>query len=164
MYLNDYKDFGEFCEKVLHMSKSNVNRLIAVREELGDRFFYITQLTRIPEREYRAIAPAITEEGIHWKDAFIPLNGENSGRIAEAVAGLRAEAAAEREKLPTANQTPPKPLDVQDRIDLLGATADQLIQSFREVRRGCSAPHPYLTSSVILLRQKVSCLLVDIEK
>jgi hypothetical protein len=59
LYLQCAKDWGEFCEKFLHMSKSNVNHQIRLSEEFGPEYHHVAQLTRISVADYRSIASAV---------------------------------------------------------------------------------------------------------
>src|SRR3954451_14624965 len=45
-------DWGEFCEKYLHISKTNANRVIRLLEDHGPQYFEVAQLTRISPSTY----------------------------------------------------------------------------------------------------------------
>jgi hypothetical protein len=143
LYLSRSPNWNEFCEKQLHMSRSNVNHLIALREKFGAAYFHIAQITRISVADYRAIAPAVNEQGIEYRGEVIPLDPENAGRIAEAVAALRSEANAKKRP------------GVPDRLATLEAASDRLLAQLRELREECGPDNPYLKSSLVLLRKKV---------
>src|SRR5215471_8340788 len=65
LYLKRAKDWDEFCQKFLHMSKSNANRILRLLDEFGSAFFYIAQITRVSVKDYRAcIAPAVSDRGL----------------------------------------------------------------------------------------------------
>ena len=149
LYLKQAKDWGEFCEKELHMSKSNANRLIGLRDKLGDSYFYIAQMMRISPTDYGAVAPAVSERGIEFNGEVIPLVPENNKRIAAAVTALKAVAVTRSE--PT----------FQDRVDSLDAAADRLLQQFRDLHKGPGKADPHLANSVATLREKVGRLLLD---
>ena len=94
LYLHRSPTWEEFCPAHLGMSKTQANRIIRNLEELGPDYFELAQLTRITAEEFRAIAPAVREKAIHVNGDAIALIPENSGKVAEAVAGLRRAAAA----------------------------------------------------------------------
>src|SRR5207253_4510247 len=65
VYLNQAKDWGEFCVQHLHLSRESADRLIRYLNEFGPSYFEVTQLTRISPATYRAIAPAIQGQALH---------------------------------------------------------------------------------------------------
>ena len=153
LYLAVAKDWEEFCEKELHMSKSNANRMIALRDQLGDAYFYITQATRIPLREYRlAIAPHVSVNGLTCNGEVIALLPENTERVAAAVATLRAAAAQPSARNESA---------VQDEIGALIDTVEQVIAQFRSIRRKQSKPQRRLTTAVGMLWERFAALLQE---
>src|SRR5262249_50285798 len=89
LYLNQAKDWEEFCTKYLHMSKDSANRIIRYLDEFGPAYFEVSQLTRISPATYRAIAPAIRDQALHHNGEAIALIPENAEKVAEAVAELR---------------------------------------------------------------------------
>jgi len=94
--------WDEFCPKYLGMSKTQANRIIHLLDEFGPDYFELTQSTRIPAEEYRAIAPAVKDNAIHVNGEAIALIPENTERVAAAVADLRRAAASEPEGQPPA--------------------------------------------------------------
>jgi hypothetical protein len=90
LYLGRSATWAEFCNKYLHMGKSNANRLIGMLEKFGPEYFHIVQITRISPADYRVIAPAVSGKGIKSKGEMIPLTPENSERIGVAVQSLLA--------------------------------------------------------------------------
>jgi len=85
----------EFCPRYLGMCRAQADRLIQRLEEFGPDFFELTQLTRIPAEDYRAIAPAVKDGHIHWKNEAIALLPENTEKVTAAVISLRDAARAE---------------------------------------------------------------------
>lgn len=157
LYLSDAKDWDEFCENVLHMSKSNANHLIAVREELGDEYFQIAQSTRISLKEYRAnIAPNVRDGGIECNGELILLIPENSQRVVAAVSALRA------------SQAPKEPAQelehvaAQESAATLVADAERIIQKFRAIRRKRGMPDRSVTLQVAALWEKFAALVQEI--
>jgi hypothetical protein len=85
-----------FCTGVLKTSRRSVDRMIGWLEEFGPVFFELAQMTGITADEYRAIAPAVREDGIHLGTEVIALLPENAETVAEAVLRLQKEAVAAR--------------------------------------------------------------------
>lgn len=80
----------EFCPKYLKMSRTEADRTIKLLEEFGPAYFELSQLTRLSPETYRAIAPAIENGVLHFNGEDIPLNAENSPKVAAAVAEMRS--------------------------------------------------------------------------
>jgi hypothetical protein len=139
------------------MSKSNANHLIAVRDELGDEYFYIAQATRISLREYRArVAPNVRNGLIECNGESIPLVPENSQRIVAAVSTLRASTAA-------GEQTPEFELTTaQENAASLVADGERIIQKFRTMRRRRGKPERSITLQVAALWEKFAALIQEI--
>ena len=150
LYLSRAANWEEFCEKELHLSRSGVNQLIGLREKFGPEYFHIAQITRISVADYRAIAPAVSAEGIAWNGEIIPLQPENAGQIAAAVSALRTEAAAKT--------TPSR----GDRLAALDAAGDRLVNQYRELRVHGAGPDHRLANAVAGLRKKVDRLELEI--
>jgi hypothetical protein len=94
LYLNHSKDWGEFCQRHLHISRENADRIIRLLEEFGPTYFEVAQLTRISPATYRAIEPSIRDQALHYNGDVIALIPENAERVAAAVAEFRKAAAA----------------------------------------------------------------------
>jgi hypothetical protein len=150
LYLGRALDWEEFCAKELHMSKSNVKHLIRLLEKFGPEYFHIAQITRISVADYRAIAPAVSAQGIAWNGEVIALTPENAGRIAAAVSALRTEAAAKTEP------------SFSDRLAALDAAGERLLKQFRELKKVGGSSNPYLAGSVGSLKSKVERLSLEI--
>ena len=154
LFLAVAKDWEEFCERELHMSRSNANRLISLREELGDAYFYITQVTRIPLREYRlAIAPHVSEAGLEHNGEVIPLVPENSTRVAAAVGTMRTAVPDE-----PAKSDPSAP----DEVDTLVETVSAAIAKFRLMRRRTRQPDKRVSLAVGVLWERFAALLQEV--
>ena len=149
LYLGHARDWEEFCEQELQMSRSKVNQLIGLREKYGPEYFHIAQITRISVADYRAIAPAVSAQGIAWNGEVIALDPENAGRIATAVSALRTAAAARTE--------PP----FRDRLAALDAASDRLLNQFRELAEGGGRTNPYYARSVTVLKEKADRLSME---
>ena len=81
--------WDEFCAAHIGASKTQVDRQIRYLEEFGPQFFELTNVARISPETYRLIAPKVTAKGIRLDDQTIPINQENSARVAAAVGELR---------------------------------------------------------------------------
>jgi hypothetical protein len=149
LYAKRAKDWAEFCEKELHMSKSKVNRLIALRDKWGDAFFLVVQLTGISVAEYRDIAPAVSDRGIECNGEVIALCPENGERIGAAVSSILA--AADR----------PEP-SYRERVAALEAACTRLLEQFREMGKTQGTDDPYLIAAVGSLQRKVERLALEI--
>lgn len=89
-------NWDEFCTAHLRTSRRSVDRMIGWLEEFGPVFFELAQMTGITADEYRAIAPAVREDGIHLGTEVIALLPENAETVAEAVLRLQKDAVAAR--------------------------------------------------------------------
>ncbi len=150
LYKGNAKDWSEFCDKELHMSKTNANRLISQLEQFGPEYFHIAQITRISVAGYRAIAPAVSAEGIECNGELIPFHEGNSERIAAAVSALSAANRAKPER------------DFQERLAALESAGDRLLERLRELREECGASHPNLTGLAMSLQEKAGRLAQEI--
>jgi hypothetical protein len=131
--------------------------MIALREQLGDAYFYISQATRIPLKEYRlAIAPHVREDSLEIDGEMIPLAPENSERIAAAVATLRA-AVPPTAPAPGQNETP-----VPEEVASLVTATDDIIARFRRLARKQGEPDRRVTTTVGMLRERLAVLLQEI--
>jgi hypothetical protein len=80
--------WGEFCSRHLHVARRTVDREIGHLSEFGPAFFSIRQLTHIGVKEYRTIAPQITEQGVNMDGNLVALLPENSELLNAAVERL----------------------------------------------------------------------------
>jgi hypothetical protein len=79
----------DFCAQYLKISRSGADRLIKLWDEFGPAYFELSQLTQVSAETYRAIAPAIDDGVLHFNGEAIPLNAENSRKVAAAVDEMR---------------------------------------------------------------------------
>src|SRR5579871_5640666 len=89
LYKKRCPDWDQFCREHLHMARSQVHHVIKLLNEFGPDYFELSQLTRVSPETYRAIAPAIENGVLRFNGEEIPLNAENSRRVAAAVAEMR---------------------------------------------------------------------------
>lgn len=92
MYKAKGLDWAGFCRQYAGIAKSHADRLIRELDEFGPNYFQLTRITRISADSYRAIAGAVSDEGIEFGGEKIALTAENSGKIVEAVAALKESA------------------------------------------------------------------------
>jgi hypothetical protein len=158
LYLKRAKDWEQFCDKFLHMSKSKANFLLRLLDEFGPAYFYIAQVTRIGVKEYRAcIAPAVSERRLECGGEAIEIVPENSERIAQAVATLQAKATACEAP---AEAEPEKPI-----ADQVAAHIERVrgeLEELRHLRYRNGGPHSGLTVAVNSLFAEIGKLLVDV--
>jgi hypothetical protein len=150
LYLGRAATWAEFCETGLHMGKSNANRLIALLEDYGPQYFYVSQLTRVSAASSRAIAPAVRENGIEYEGELIPFAEENSGRIAAAVSALAAAARTKPEQ------------NLNTRVAALDAAGDRLLQQFRDLWQLCGGSARQVADLAKSLEQKVARMRTEI--
>lgn len=89
--------WDEFCARNLGVAPRTVERDLANLRRFGPAFFTLRQLTRVSVREYQAIAPQVSEDGVRVNGAVVALLPENSEALAGAVKTLlegKAPAAA----------------------------------------------------------------------
>jgi hypothetical protein len=115
LYQNVAADWAEFCSQHLGMSPTHANRIIRYLDEFGPEYFELAQLTGVTVEAYRAIAPSVKDQALHYDGQAIALLPENAQRLAEAVEKLR-------------NAAPPAPSAplAEERIDRLERRLAQL--------------------------------------
>lgn len=126
----------EFCPRHLGMCRAQADRLIGYLEEFGPDYFELTQLTRIPADEYRAIAPAVKDGHIYWQNQAIALLPENNDKVAAAVTSLRAALKPPQPAAAAPAETPTALGELQRRTDQLVGDWTNL------VARRIAMPHP----------------------
>jgi len=93
LYKKRCPDWDVFCREHLHMARSQVTHVINLLNEFGPDYFELAQLTRISPETYRAIQPALHDQGLHVDGEAIALIPANAARISKAVAQLRQASA-----------------------------------------------------------------------
>ncbi len=78
----------EFCSHHLHVSRRSVDHEIGLLREFGPAFFTVRQLTHVSVKDYRAIAPHVTEQGVTVDGKVVPLLPENTEPLTAAVGEL----------------------------------------------------------------------------
>jgi hypothetical protein len=82
----------ECCTK-LGVNRRQVDRMLALLKEFGPQYFQVAQFRHVTVEQYRALAPHVSDEGIHLDGEVIALLPENSELVSAAIDGL-----LEREK------------------------------------------------------------------
>jgi hypothetical protein len=90
LYKRCCEKWEDFCPQYLKISRTEADRTIRLLEEFGPIYFELSQLTRVSPETYRAIAPAIENGVLHHNGESIPLNADNSRKVAAAVAEMRS--------------------------------------------------------------------------
>jgi hypothetical protein len=126
----------DFCPNYLNMSRAEADRIIKHLTEFGPAYFEVSQIARISPETFRAIAPAVSDGVLHHNGEAIPLNAENSRKVAAAVAEMRSAIP----KKPAASSEPPQ--DLQQRIHGL---ADRCVAILAELTRSSSDDYPGIT-------------------
>jgi hypothetical protein len=85
-------NWEDFCPRYLCISRAQADKVIHRLEEFGTAYFALSQIVRIPEDAYRAIAGSISDHAIEFNGEKIPICAENGRLIAEVVKYLRDEA------------------------------------------------------------------------
>lgn len=80
--------WAEFCTLDLHVSRRWVDRAIGLLLQFGPAFFHISLVTHIGPKDYRSIAPHVTEAGIAVDGNVVALLPENSQEISAAITEL----------------------------------------------------------------------------
>lgn len=124
-YKSMAKDWSEFCSQHLGMSARHANRIIGYLDEFGPAYFEMAQLTGIPVEAYRAIAPAVKDQTLHYDGQLIALLPENAERLAAAVEKLRHAAAPEA----AAPQVGERVTRIERRLAQLTAEISELARS-----------------------------------
>ncbi len=127
-FLTFAPNWGEFCAKHLHLSKSHANYLIRQLNELGPAYFTLAQLTRITPDEFRALGPAVQGNALEFRGEAIALIEENAGRLTEAVGALRQTAEPEEPDAPVRTPSGKK-------LDRIQKTVVKSLQSLEQLAR-----------------------------
>ena len=80
--------WSQFCSRHLHVARRTVDAEIEHLHRFGPAFFTIRQLTHVRLKDYQAIAPHVTEQGVQLDGRVAPLLPENSEALTAAVQEL----------------------------------------------------------------------------
>jgi len=126
----------DFCPTYLNMSRIEADRIIRHLAEFGPAYFEVSQLARISPETFRAIAPAVSDGVLHHNGEAIPLNAENSRKVAAAVAEMRS---ALPKKSAASSET------AQGLQQLMHRLADRCVAILAELDRSSSVEYPGVT-------------------
>jgi hypothetical protein len=129
----------DFCPKYLNMSRVEADRIIGRLEEFGPAYFEVSQVTRISAETYRAIAPAVSDGVLHHNGEAIPIDAENSRRVAKAIAEIRSalpkKSAAELSELAREVKDISREPDLQRRIHHLAERCIAIVAELDKIGR-----------------------------
>jgi hypothetical protein len=164
LYKRCCQKWEDFCPMYLKMSRSEADRTIKLLEEFGPAYFELSQLTRISPETFRAIAPAIENGVLHHHGDAIPLNNENSRKVAAAVAEMRSAipkkvtgfSDLERELSDSCHQA-----DVQERIQKLARCCFRIVAEFDKICRDqrLGVTRIYFCNTLTRVRDEIARLL-----
>jgi len=83
--------WDEYCPTHVGMTRSQADRIILRLQQFGKRYFDLNEIAPVSGENYKALAPAVSEEGIEIDGEIVPLTPENAPRIRKAVESVRAE-------------------------------------------------------------------------
>ena len=83
--------WDEYCPAHVGITRSQADRIIRRLEQFGKRYFDLSEIAPISADKYKAIAPAVSEQGIEIDGEIVPLTLENAPRIRKAVESVRSE-------------------------------------------------------------------------
>jgi hypothetical protein len=146
----------EFCSQHLGMSHTQANRLISYLDEFGPEYFDLAQLTGISPDEYRAIAPAVKDQAIHYNGQVIALLPENTGQLTAAVSGLRREAPRTASATPTVSSA--------ERLRRVEHRSAEFLTEIRELAGSRLEPmeRSRLASVLVAISQKLERLKLEL--
>jgi len=105
--------WDDFCERHAGISGSHAYRLLQRLDEFGVSYFKLAQIARISPELYRAIAPAVSDDGIEIDGEVVAIVPENGLRIRQAVRRLQEQLAIARKPV-----TPPSIVELMSRLDV----------------------------------------------
>jgi hypothetical protein len=83
--------WDQFCTQHAGITSSYADRLIQRLEQFGKPYFDLMEIAPISADKYRAIAPAVSDQGIEIDGEAVALTPENAPRIRKAVESVRDE-------------------------------------------------------------------------
>jgi len=166
LYKQCCEKWEDFCPAYLKMSRAEADRTIRLLDEFGPAYFQLSQLTRISPEAFRTIAPAVCDGVLHHNGETIELNGENSRRVAAAVAEMRS---AMPKKSPGLNRLVrelkehPRGSDVERRIRSLTECCIAIVAEFDWISREQRSPaaRVCLEAALTRLRERISRVAAD---
>jgi hypothetical protein len=140
----------DLCPDYLNMSRAEADRIVRLLDEFGPSYFELSQVIRISAETFRAITPAVSDGVLHHKGEAIPINGENSRKVAAAVAEIRSA-------LPKKSTRPSEP--AQDLKQRMHGLAEHCVAMVARLDRTCvedlGLTRIYLRDELIRLRDQI---------
>ena len=124
--------WDDFCTTVLDISRSEVDKQIALYSEFGPRYFDASAVAPLSADTYRLLQEQFQGDALLFDGETIPINRENAKKLANAISVLRRRA-----KIPA---RPPQPVTIFDEVNSLGRRARSLIAEFQAISgktQGC---------------------------
>jgi hypothetical protein len=155
MYLKYALTWGEYCVRVLKISKRTADYTIALLKKHGTLYFETAALTGISPAGFGRIQHSIQKDGIHIGGEVIALIPENAERAVEAVARLQAEADAEDAAQPAAS--------VEKQLADLEKRGRQMCDSFHQIAGSANGfERSWVIGSIEKVRALVNRLALEI--
>jgi hypothetical protein len=152
----------DFCPQYLKMSRAEADRIIRLIEEFGPTYFELSQLTRVSAETYRAIAPAIENGVLYFNGEAIPLDADNSRKVAAAVAEMRSalpkKSPEQQDMIRRINQIMEE-TNLEQRLFKLEKCALTIVEEFEKIAR-----HESLGASILFLRNALSRLRGEMDR
>ncbi|SPE37410.1 hypothetical protein SBA6_70052 [Candidatus Sulfopaludibacter sp. SbA6] len=117
--------FEQFCIEYVGLSRSQVDRIIAQLDELGESFYHLRELAPLSPEAFRSIADKVDGETIEIDGVKVPITPENAPKIRTAIAALRASL---RDARHINRRYSPPVSDLRLRLDALVDDAAKLIR------------------------------------
>jgi hypothetical protein len=136
--------WNQFCPKHLKMSGTQADEIIRLFHEFGPAYFENTQSVHISGDTYRAVAPFIVDQVLHFQGEVLELNSANVQKVARSVRESR------RALPPPAEPAPEKPATVPtlfDRLQAYDRRVSELVAEFLEIAKDAEDAGTPLTVS-----------------
>src|SRR5579875_523161 len=161
IYLQCCETWEEFCPQYLKMCRTEADRAIRLLEEFGPAYFELSQLTRVSPRTYRAIAPAIENGVLRFNGEEIPLNRDNSRKVAEAVAQMR-DALGKK----SSEEQPGGQPELHQRLLKAERRGLALVREFDQIaaEAGAGSTRLALKSALMRVRNELTRIAIDVAK
>ena len=125
--------WNQFCPKHLKMSGTQADEIIRLFHEFGPAYFENTQSVHISGDIYRAVAPFIVDQALHFQGETLELNSANVQKVARSVRESLRALPAPAELAPEQPAVVPA---LSDRLQALDRRVTEIVAEFREVAKG----------------------------
>jgi hypothetical protein len=93
LYLAVEASWEDYCKNRLGISRRTAERLIRNYKQYGPNLARLNCFARIKPGEYRLFAAVLTDDGLLYNGETIPLEPENTPRLAQVVEAIREQSA-----------------------------------------------------------------------